>query len=104
MGGDGQLQINAQLVVNLIDGGLDPQQAISRPRFILDRAPESGARLMLEAGLDDGAGHVLRTLGHDVVRLGPSEELMGHAQVIQRLNGVLVGGSDPRSDGQVAGL
>lgn len=102
MGGDGQVQTNAQLVVNLIDGGLDPQQAISRPRFVLDRAPLQGARLMLEAGLDDLSGALLGSLGHDVIRLGPSEEVMGHAQVIQKIGDVLVGGADPRSDGQVA--
>lgn len=103
MGGDGQVQTNVQLAVNLLDGGLDPQQAISRPRFILDRAPEEGARLMMEAGLHDLCGLTLARLGHDAIRLGPAEEVMGHAQVIQKIGDVLVGGADPRSDGQAAG-
>lgn len=104
MGGDGQVQTNVQLAVNLLDGGLDPQQAISRPRFVLDRAPQNGALLMMEAGLHDLCGPNLAALGHEVVRLGPAEEVMGHAQVIQRIGDVLVGGADPRSDGQVAGV
>ena len=104
MGGDGQVQTNTQLIVNLLDAGLDPQQAISRPRFVLDRAPETGARLMLEEGLDNDVGPLLRQLGHEVVRLGPSEEIMGHAQVIQVVGDAFVGGADPRSDGQVAAL
>lgn len=104
MDGDGQVQTNVQLAVNLLDGGLDPQQAISRPCFVLDRAPQDGALLMMEAGLHDLRGPDLAALGHEVIRLGPAEEVMGHAQVILRIGDVLVGGADPRSDGQVAGV
>ncbi len=104
MGGDGQVQTQVQLLVGMLDGGLDPQQAISRPRFYLDRAAEDGPCVMVEEGMEPAIVEGLRTRGHRVSVLGPSEEIMGHAQVIARERGhVLVGGYDRRSDGQAAG-
>lgn len=104
MGGDGQVQTQLQLITGMIDAGLDPQQAISRPRWYLDRANSSGPQVMVEAGFDPSILAELRQRGHDVSVLGPAEEVMGHAQVISvTKEGVLVGGADPRSDGQAAG-
>lgn len=102
MGGDGQMQTQVQLMVDLTDGGLDPQQAIARPRWYLDRSGADAAVVKVEAGVENDIVEGLRRRGHRVERLGASEEIMGHAQVIQRSDGVLVGGADPRSDGQVA--
>ena len=103
MGGDGQMQTQLQLLLDLCDGGLDPQQAVSRPRWYLDRSAPGGPRLMIEDGLDDAVIEGLRRLGHKVERLGRFEDRMGHAQIIAiRDDGVLVGAADPRSDGQVA--
>jgi gamma-glutamyltranspeptidase/glutathione hydrolase len=104
MGGDGQVQTQVQLITNMIDGELDPQQAISKPRWYLDRANPDGPTLLAESGIDENILVGLQEAGHKVTVTGPSEEVMGHAQVIARLpGGVLVGGSDPRSDGQVYG-
>jgi len=104
MGGDGQIQTQVQLITNMIDGELDPQQAISKPRWYLDRANPDGPTLLVESGVDENILVGLKETGHKVTVIGPSEEIMGHAQVIARLpGGVLVGGSDPRSDGQVYG-
>jgi gamma-glutamyltranspeptidase/glutathione hydrolase len=103
MGGDGQMQTQLQLLLDLRDGGLDPQQAVSRPRWYLDRSAPGGPRLMIEDGVDDGLIEALRALGHEVESLGRFEDRMGHAQIIAiRDDGVLVGAADPRSDGQVA--
>jgi gamma-glutamyltranspeptidase/glutathione hydrolase len=45
----------------------------------------------------------LAAMGHDVVALGPWEQVMGHAQaIILREDGVLAGGADPRGDGLAA--
>ncbi|MDF2995863.1 MAG: gamma-glutamyltransferase [Xanthobacteraceae bacterium] len=103
MGGDGQMQAQLQLLLDLCDGGLDPQQAVSRPRWYLDRSAPGGPRLMMEDGLDEVLIDGLRGVGHKVERLGRFEDRMGHAQIIAiRDDGVLVGAADPRSDGQVA--
>jgi gamma-glutamyltranspeptidase/glutathione hydrolase len=45
----------------------------------------------------------LRARGHDVEVVGEFDEVVGHAgAIIRRPNGVLEGGTDPRSDGAVA--
>lgn len=99
MGGDGQMQTQLQLLVDLCVGGLDPQQAVSRARWYLDRGETT--RIVAEQGAVDAAE--LRKKGHQVALMGRFEEIMGHAQVIEVApGGILIGAADPRSDGQVA--
>jgi len=101
MGGDGQMQTQLQLLMDILLGGLDPQQAASRPRWYLDRSSPDGAVVKVEAGVAGQIVDGLRARGHAVEVIGASEEVMGHAQIIQIAAGVFVGASDPRSDGQV---
>jgi gamma-glutamyltranspeptidase/glutathione hydrolase len=104
MGGDGQVQTQLQLLVDMIDAGLDPQQAVSRPRWYLDRADEAGLQVLVEEGIEAEILQGLRQRGHRVSVLGPAEEIMGHAQVIAiEPSGALVGAADRRSDGQAIG-
>lgn len=99
MGGDGQMQTQLQLLIDLCDGGLDAQQAVSRARWYLDRSEES--QIIAEQGAlkpDE-----LESKGHNVIIKERFEDIMGHAQVIEKTsNGFLIGAADPRSDGQVA--
>ncbi|MBB3967002.1 gamma-glutamyltransferase family protein [Rhizobium metallidurans] len=101
MGGDGQMQTQLQVLMDILLGGLDPQQATSRPRWYLDRSSPEGAVVKVEAGVASQVIDGLRARGHHVEILGASEEIMGHAQVIQISHGVFIGAADPRSDGQV---
>jgi len=104
MGGDGQVQTQLQLLHGMTRLELDPQQAVSRPRWYLDRSMPSVSRVLVEEGVDGRLIDGIRRRGHDLSVLGPAEEIMGHAQIIAvESNGALVGASDPRSDGQVAG-
>ncbi len=101
MGGDGQMQTQLQLIIDLCDGRLDPQQAVSRARWYLERGATS--QIIVER---DAASQVqaINNKGHAIRTVGESEEIMGHAQIIEiTTDGVLVGAADPRSDGQVAG-
>jgi gamma-glutamyltranspeptidase/glutathione hydrolase len=100
MGGDGQMQTQLQLLVDLCIFGLDPQQAVSRGRWYLDRGLTE--RIIAEQGAVDAAK--LEAMGHRVAVMGRFEEIMGHAQVIEVApgGGVLIGAADPRSDGYVA--
>ena len=103
MGGDGQVQTQVQLLIAMVDAGLDPQQAVSRPRWYLDRAGP-GLPLLMEDGFDPTVVAGLQQMGHEVAILGPAEEVMGHAQVIAvEPSGALVGAADRRSDGQACG-
>jgi gamma-glutamyltranspeptidase len=104
MGGDGQVQTQVQLLIAMLDAGLDPQQAVSRPRWYFDRARSPVPSVLVERGMEAAVVDGLCVKGHDVSVLGASEEIMGHAQVIAvEETGALVGAADRRSDGQAAG-
>jgi gamma-glutamyltranspeptidase/glutathione hydrolase len=106
MGGFMQPQGHLQVVVGLIDDGLDPQRALDRPRFCIESGTAGGA-VALEAGLAvelvaglEGRGHTLRP-GVD----GFERALFGRGQIIRcEPDGVLWGGSDPRADGCAMGF
>lgn len=107
MGGDAQPQIALQISTAIVVDDIDPQAAIERPRWRLARdAQDEAARLHVEARVGQACIAGLRARGHDVDVLGDWEESMGHAGaiVIDRAEGVLSGGSDPRSDGAALGF
>jgi len=105
MGGDGQVQTQLQILLDLTDGGLDAQQAVSRPRWYLDRAAPDKPIVVLERGVSTAVAQGLHARGHVVELRGPSEDIMGHAQVIcQTMSGAMIGAADPRSDGQAGGV
>lgn len=102
MGGDGQPQTLVQLVNALVDDALDPQQAVERPRFVLEVEGTGGplGSIVIEA---DGADAALRAgleeRGHRLVLAEPRTPLMGWAQVIRHEpGGGYLGGADPRAD------
>lgn len=97
MGGDGQPQLQTQVLVNVVDHGLDPQEAVARPRI---RVTADGGLMTLEATYPQ-AGEMSRS-DPTVRLLAPGDSTLGHAQAI-----VVDGpaqwraGADPRSDGSV---
>ena len=97
MGGDNQAQAHAQVVVNLVDFGMNVQEAGDAARV---RHGEEG--LALESGIGEGVRGALRERGH---RLIDGRGLMGgyQAVMIDPVTGVLMGGSDPRKDGLAIG-
>jgi len=86
-------QAHLQLVSALVDGGLDPQAALDRPRFRVD-----GERVLLEEGLWERADEI-----PGAVR-SPERSKFGGGQAILVHGDVLVGGSDNRKDGYAAGF
>jgi gamma-glutamyltranspeptidase / glutathione hydrolase len=97
MGGFIQAQAHMQLVSALVDDGLDPQAALDRPRFRVDRDV-----VRLEEGLWP-QGDELERRGYRVVR-DPERFSFGSGQAIVVHENVLLGGSDPRKDGYAAGF
>jgi gamma-glutamyltranspeptidase/glutathione hydrolase len=97
MGGDLQPQLQAQVLMNLVDRGLDPGEAVARPRMAV--LPD-GVTLAVEADYP-GAGDMGRSRDH-VLLMPPKHPSFGHAHAI-----VIDGpqkwraGADPRSDGSV---
>lgn len=104
MGGDGQPQTQCAVFTRIANFGLNPQAAISAPRWLLGRTwGQTSDTLKVEARFPGAVLMALGRLGHDIEVLQDYDETMGHAGVIVRhANGVLEGGADPRSDGVVA--
>lgn len=98
MGGYMQPQGHVQVVMNLLDFGLNPQAALDAPRW---RWVE-GRRVEVEA-VPEEALRGLAERGHEV-RTGADPAGFGRGQIIWRdaRSGVLAGASDPRADGAVA--
>ena len=107
-GGDFQVQCGLQILSNLIDYGMDPQEAVEAPRWwsfpgtdpaSLDTPPE----LRVETGMPAATIKELEALGHQVATRRPGI-YDGKVQLIilDPDSGILKGASDPRGDGQAA--
>lgn len=103
-GGDAQAQIQMQLISNVIDFAMDPQEAIEAPRWIAS-ASGSGTAVTIESGFAEGAIAALAARGHAMTVMEPWNPNAGHAQMIlvDQESGVLMGGADPRADGAASG-
>jgi gamma-glutamyltranspeptidase/glutathione hydrolase len=104
MGGDIQAQGHVQVLLNLIDRGLNLQQAIDAPRIRY----VSGRTVMMEDGLTAPVINALIGRGHQ--RMMPPagvqhRALMGGGQaiMIDPATGALLGASDSRKDGLAIG-
>ena len=98
MGGYMQPQGHVQVVMNHVDFHLDPQQALDAPRFQWLR----DGSLTVESRFDPELARALQRMGHRV-RLDLNTASFGRGQMIVRLpNGVLVGGTESRTDSNVA--
>lgn len=98
MGGFMQPQGHLQVAMNLIDFSLNPQAALDAPRWQW----VNGKTIHLEPSVPDHIALALARKGHHIVRALDSGSF-GRGQVIIRGdNGVLAGGTEPRTDGCVA--
>jgi gamma-glutamyltranspeptidase/glutathione hydrolase len=112
MGGYMQPQGHFQVLVNLVDLGMAPQQALDMPRFMLAGpaaglgALEAGGLVAMEEGWSYATLAELARRGHRLVPVdGFGRVGFGGGQIIQRDPdaSVLIGGSDPRKDGCAVG-
>ena len=111
MGGDFQPQGHVQVLVNILDFGMNLQEAGDAPRFAHagsstprgDKMKGSG-RVGLEDYFPDGLTEALRKRGHDV-SVGNDVMFYGGYQAIgwDRENGVYIGATESRKDGTAAG-
>ena len=97
MGGDMQPQGHVQVLLNLIEFGMNVQEAGEAPRF-----RHTGNGLMLESAISAEARFGLDSRGHRVIGgIGSFGGFQGI--LIDPKTGVLMGGSDPRKDGLAIG-
>ena len=97
MGGGYQPQGHVQVLLNMIEFGMDLQTAIDAPRV----AHAGGLRITLEAPIGDDVRAKLTAMGHQVGDAG--RLTYGGAQAVMKLVRGWAAGSDPRKDGQAAG-
>ena len=104
MGGDGQPQTQCALFTRIVNFGMNPQVAVSAPRWLFGRTwGQTSDSLKVEARFPGAVLMALGKLGHDIEVLQDYDEMMGHAgAIVRNANGVMEGGADPRSDGVVA--
>ena len=107
MGGWNQPQGHVQVVVNLVDRGMDPQTALDEPRFSIFDDPPNGD-VWVENGVPAPTVEALARMGHPVRTASGAlrSTVVGRGQIIARDPGraVLWAGSDPRADGCAIGL
>jgi gamma-glutamyltranspeptidase/glutathione hydrolase len=111
MGGDMQPQGHVQVLINMIDFGLNPQAAGDAARLRhggsatptgLPEEPDGGT-IFLESGFYTETVEKLKALGHQVT-VGSAGSYGGYQGIlIDWENGVLHGASDPRKDGAAVG-
>ncbi len=109
MGGATQPQGHAQIVVNLVDFGMNTQEAGDAPRILHDGSSEPTGERMSDGGkvsLEEGyAWEVVRGLIQKGHVIGWNLGDYGGYQAIRRdpKSGVYFGASESRKDGQAAG-
>jgi gamma-glutamyltranspeptidase/glutathione hydrolase len=107
MGGDGQAMFHTQSLTNVLDYGMEIQEAIERPRFVYGRMdPDDGDpdALRLEGRVPAEVREGLARRGHNVQPVSDWFARMGHAHGITLCDGTLTGGADPRGDGAAIGF
>lgn len=97
MGAHYQPMGHVQIILNMLDYGMDVQQAIDCPRFFFE-----GERVEVETGTPQATIEGLKARGHDVAIC---ELPWGGGQTIKIDwdRGVLIAGSEPRKDGCALG-
>ncbi len=111
MGGDMQPQGHVQIVVNIVDFGMNLQEAGDAPRFYHTGSSEptgtvmrDGGRLSLESGVPTDVRQELVRRGHRLV--GATGTVFGGYQAILRdpVTSVYFGASESRKDGLALGF
>ena len=98
MGGMYQPTGHAHVITNMVDFGMDPQEALESPRAFWD----ANGMIVLEDTLSSAVFEGLAARGH---RVGRTAVPLGGGQIIRidHQTGTLIAGSDPRKDGCALG-
>ena len=100
MGGSNQAMAHAQFVSNVVDYGMNVQQAMEAARFRKNGAP--GCDVRIEGRVPAAAIQGLKQRGHQVQLIGEYDSAAtgrGQAILYNSTTKTKFGGSDPRADG-----
>jgi gamma-glutamyltranspeptidase/glutathione hydrolase len=105
-GGDAQVQINLQTITNIVDFGMDPQQAMEAPRWCSFEPGQeanwphtSSEKLQMEDRLDARVREELASRGHQLEVVRPLDGPCSAQAIVRLPGGMLAAGADPRRDG-----
>ncbi len=101
-GSYGILQTTPQMIMNVLDHGMNIQAAIEAPRL---KATEPGYLVHAESRIGRSVFEKLELRGHEIKEIGDWSMLVGGGQgiVVDPGTGSFMGGADPRRDGYVLG-
>jgi gamma-glutamyltranspeptidase/glutathione hydrolase len=88
-GGSAIITTTLQVIMNVIDHGLNIQSAVAAPRIHHQWLPDE---LRIEEGISPDTIKILQEKGHEVKQ----QEAMGASQSIMIKDGMTYGGADPR--------
>ena len=99
MGGWNQPQAHVQVISNIVDHGLNIQQALEAPRFV--KLTFAGTDVMMESRFPESVRDGLTRRGHEIDLQGEFSNMVGGGQAVMRDERAKVnyGASDPRKDG-----
>ena len=99
MGGWNQPQAHVQIISNIVDHGLNIQEALEAPRFV--KLTFAGTDVMMESRFTESAREGLARRGHEIDLQGEFSNMVGGGQAVMRDERAKVnyGASDPRKDG-----
>ena len=95
MGGSMQPQGHVQVVLNIVEFGMNIQEAIEAPRF----RHYSGTSVMFEPDISENVLAKLEAMGHTVRAYSFGNHGGGQGIIFKSAAGGMFGGSDPRKDG-----
>lgn len=86
-----------QTLVGVVDFGLDPQEALELPRFLLGGRGERGATIQYEADFAPSVIREMEAMGYRMLPISLAGELrMGYGAAVVIGNGSATAGGDPR--------
>jgi gamma-glutamyltranspeptidase/glutathione hydrolase len=101
MGGQGQPQILAQVLLAAVDGAA-PESAVAAPRAIVGRQVDGGTAdsVTVESGIRTAARSSISRAGLVPIDVAAHSETLGQTNVVfTDSDGSMTAASDPRSDG-----
>lgn len=101
-GGSTIITTTLQVILNVLDHGMDLSDAVGKPRFHHQWQPD---RVVYERfGVSPDTLAALEAMGHQGLVVLPWGRGLGDANSVMRKDGTLHGMSDPRNDGGAAGV
>ena len=97
MGGWNQAQAHAQFVANIVDYGMNIQEALEAGRFT--KGSFEGCDVRMESHIPTDVRTALSARGHEVEVIEPRTGRFGFGQAVMAKDGVHYGASEPRHDG-----